>query len=228
MARDPEGDFEQRDGTARADLNRLVVLGGDEISVGLVACGKRKLDHPAKARDLYVGGLFSQAAAYAERAYDFWFILSARHYLVHPTEVLDPYTRTLAQMSAEDRRHWGRIVEGELRIGHGCSTPGRHDPPYAMTTPQVRLGQWIDAHHRAGRKCAVHLWFHAGADYVTPVVVQMRQMRHLPPEWDVHLPMKGLGIGEQRHWYAERLAHPAGSGRTGGWRESPDSGACDG
>ncbi|HWL78028.1 DUF6884 domain-containing protein [Microbacterium sp.] len=59
--------------------------------IGLVGCAAQKLQRPAPARDLYVSQLFRKASAYAQATCDVWFILSAKHHLVHPDEVLDPY-----------------------------------------------------------------------------------------------------------------------------------------
>lgn len=83
-------------------------------SIGLVACGKGKLDHPAPARDLYTGQLFRFARAYCEREYDTWWVLSAKHGLVHPDAVIAPYDQTLAGAPVEERRQWARLVADQL------------------------------------------------------------------------------------------------------------------
>jgi hypothetical protein len=86
------------------------------MSIGLVSCTKSKLDHPCPARDLYTASaLFRKARAYCERHYDGWYILSAKHGLVHPHEVLAPYDLTLKRMGVADRRAWGRRVSTDLR-----------------------------------------------------------------------------------------------------------------
>ena len=59
-------------------------------TVGLVACASQKLQRPAPARELYVSQLFKKASAYAGLTCDRWYILSAKHGLVHPDTVLEP------------------------------------------------------------------------------------------------------------------------------------------
>lgn len=59
--------------------------------IGLVGCASQKLKRPAPARELYVSQLFRKAAAYAEATCDVWYILSAKHGLVRPDTVLEPY-----------------------------------------------------------------------------------------------------------------------------------------
>lgn len=60
------------------------------ITVGLVGCASQKLKRPAPARELYVSPLFKKASAYAEATCDRWYVLSAKHGLVHPDAVLEP------------------------------------------------------------------------------------------------------------------------------------------
>jgi hypothetical protein len=75
-------------------------------TIVLVGCGKTKLDHPAPAKDLYIGPLFKKARAYAERVGDEWAILSAKHFLVLPDEVIAPYERKLESLHGDYLRQW--------------------------------------------------------------------------------------------------------------------------
>jgi hypothetical protein len=63
------------------------------LDIGLVACSRLKSDRPLPARELSVSPVFRATSAYAERRYgsDRWLILSARHGLVHPDQMLAPY-----------------------------------------------------------------------------------------------------------------------------------------
>lgn len=75
-------------------------------TVVLVGCGKEKLDRAAKAKDLYTGQLFRKARAYAERIGDEWAILSAKHFLLSPEEVIKPYEHRLQGLHRDYRRQW--------------------------------------------------------------------------------------------------------------------------
>lgn len=176
---------------------------GNHVTIGLVSCGKKKADRACAARDLYQGELFRRASAYAERTYDHWFILSAQHYLVHPDEILDPYEKPIASMSVADRRHWALIVESDIRLGHGAATEGRHQFP--PDTPQLRVGAWISEGKKQGAHRSADIYLHAGSDYAEPLLERFATMRH--DDWQtVHRPLQGLGIGDQLHWYGERVA----------------------
>ena len=84
--------------------------------VGLVSCSKAKLDRPVPARELYsASDLFRKASRYCETNCDGWFILSAKHGLVHPDQVLEPYDLTLKNLPRPELREWGRRVAKQLR-----------------------------------------------------------------------------------------------------------------
>lgn len=85
------------------------------MKVALVGCGAAKLGHRAAAQDLYTGNLFRAARAYAERFADSWFILSAKHGLVAPPQVLEPYNATLVGAPREVVQRWSLAVSDSLR-----------------------------------------------------------------------------------------------------------------
>jgi hypothetical protein len=63
----------------------------------IVACGAKKLDRPARARDLYVGPYFKACLAYAltlAKPKDV-FIISAKYGLVGLNDVIEPYDKRL-------------------------------------------------------------------------------------------------------------------------------------
>ena len=72
----------------------------------LVACAKKKRASARRARDLYSSALFTKASELADRCAEDWFILSAKHGLLHPERVIEPYDLTLNSMSAAERRAW--------------------------------------------------------------------------------------------------------------------------
>lgn len=86
------------------------------LVVGLVSCTKAKLDRPAPARELYSPSyVFRLSVLYVEARCDEWRVLSAEHGVVHPTDVLAPYDKTLSKMRAHERRVWATAVCKTLR-----------------------------------------------------------------------------------------------------------------
>ena len=85
--------------------------------IGLVGCVKKKLDTPARAESLYVSTLFNGRRSYVERFCDEWWIISAKHGLVSPDEILEPYDLTLKKMGRDQRRTWSlRVLTESERI----------------------------------------------------------------------------------------------------------------
>lgn len=84
------------------------------MKIILVACGKAKAPEARPARDLYVGNLFRAARRFAEGADAPWFILSGKHGLVAPEDVLAPYDERIPGAAVSMRR-WGEGVVAQLQ-----------------------------------------------------------------------------------------------------------------
>jgi hypothetical protein len=88
------------------------------MRIGLVGCVKSKQPRAAPARELYTSPLFVGRRTAVERTCDRWYILSAKHGLVAPTEILQPYDETLNKASRPQRERWSQEVldalEGEF------------------------------------------------------------------------------------------------------------------
>jgi hypothetical protein len=84
------------------------------MKIGLVGCVKQKAIAPRPARELYVSPLFVGRRQYVERSCDQWVILSARHGVVEPLTVLEPYDETLDTASTERRQRWSHWVLEQL------------------------------------------------------------------------------------------------------------------
>lgn len=90
------------------------------LLVGLVSCSKAKLDRAAPARELYSASyVFERSARYVERLCDEWWVLSAKHGLVAPDTVLEPYDETLMGARTSTRKAWAQSVRDELRRRYG-------------------------------------------------------------------------------------------------------------
>ena len=83
-------------------------------SVGLISCAASKLDRAAPAQALYTSVLFRKCREYAVRHCDAWFILSAKHGLLRPDEVIEPYDITLNSMPSTERRAWAERIWSAL------------------------------------------------------------------------------------------------------------------
>jgi DGQHR domain-containing protein len=93
--------------------NSLEVLPMSDIC--LVGCCRQKLSHAAPARELYTSPLFQLAARYCSATCDQWFVLSARHGLVEPDQVLEPYDDALEGRRQSEREAWAERVVWQLR-----------------------------------------------------------------------------------------------------------------
>ena len=82
--------------------------------VALVSCVKTKLESDAAAADMYTSPLFKGMRWYAKHNADSWLILSAKHGVLRPDQVIAPYECTLNTMSKRDRLAWAAQVQQRL------------------------------------------------------------------------------------------------------------------
>lgn len=155
----------------------------------IVGCGKAKGPHRAPARELYTGSLFRAARAYAEASGHPWLILSARHGLVEPATVLEPYDHT-ATLTPEQAY---AAQSGAVYYAHG-----------------VPLGRRPDLRERFRRMNAgiTVIEVHAGARYAEPLAELTRGQ--IKAGYRVECPLAGLQVGQRLAWYAARRAAVAG------------------
>ncbi len=81
----------------------------------LVSCASRKRSASSRASDIYSSVLFTSARTFADRFSDSWFILSAKYGLLPPHRKIQPYDRTLNNMSREERLVWAKDVFSSLQ-----------------------------------------------------------------------------------------------------------------
>jgi hypothetical protein len=86
----------------------------NRLTVYLVSCVSQKREQACAARDLYVSDWFRKARRFAEASGCPWYVLSAKHGLVAPDQVIAPYEQTLNTTRAADRRAWGERVAAQL------------------------------------------------------------------------------------------------------------------
>jgi hypothetical protein len=83
--------------------------------LALLSCTKKKAPVPCPAADLYApSSFFRKAYALARRVARDTFVLSAKHGLVHPGDVIAPYEQTLANSGRAERRAWAQGVHRQL------------------------------------------------------------------------------------------------------------------
>lgn len=83
----------------------------------LISCASKKLQHQARAKELYISSLFQLSLAFAkELEPDEFYVLSAKYGLVDIDKMIEPYDLTLNHMSAKQKREWAKGVLDQLRV----------------------------------------------------------------------------------------------------------------
>jgi hypothetical protein len=81
-----------------------------------------KAPQAAPARDLYRSELFLRRRRYAEASGKPWLILSAKHGVLDPDTLTEPYDVTLTTMRRAEHLEWGRHVFNQLQERFGLLT----------------------------------------------------------------------------------------------------------
>jgi len=83
----------------------------------LLSCTKSKLDHRAPAQELYSASpMFRKTLEYGKSLQpDKMFILSAKHHLVPLNKELEPYDKTLKEMSADEKEKWSVETTNQMK-----------------------------------------------------------------------------------------------------------------
>lgn len=89
-------------------------------TIGIVACSKAKLPYATLAADLYQGRLFLLSRELVEATCAQWCILSAKHGLLLPDTIVEPYDETLRLMPIAERRAWAKRTGEALMAQFGA------------------------------------------------------------------------------------------------------------
>ncbi len=127
----------------------------------LVSCVKGKRAEPLPAKELYDSTRFKLCRRYVEGLGGRWLILSAKHGVVSPEEVIAPYDTYMGSLTIAQRRRWADGVMGALEPHLGgvrrvCFLAGR-DYYGLLLQPLERRGVAVEtplAHMRQGEQMA--------------------------------------------------------------------------
>ena len=88
------------------------------IDYVFISCVKTKRDSRCKAKDMYISPLFKKAYQYAQQfvAEDKIYILSAKYGLIHSSQMIDPYEKTLNSDNDKERKVWAYNIIQRMKI----------------------------------------------------------------------------------------------------------------
>lgn len=86
----------------------------------LLSCVSKKKEGIHRAEDLYISAWFRLAKKYIKSVMDesdTWYIMSAKHGLVRPEELLESYDMYIMSMSIPERKEWAMDILSKLDEG---------------------------------------------------------------------------------------------------------------
>lgn len=89
------------------------------MAIALIACSRKKADgiSKGKAVEIYDSDIFNKSYEYAERKVgkENIYILSAKYHVLRPDDVIEKYSKYLADYDSDYRKAWTDEVKKELR-----------------------------------------------------------------------------------------------------------------
>jgi len=85
------------------------------MKIALVSCVSKKQLGIHKAEELYISDWFIKAKKYIKQNYNEWYILSAKHGLIKPNDLIETYNEYLPKMTLEYRKQWAVNVFNKLK-----------------------------------------------------------------------------------------------------------------
>jgi tetratricopeptide (TPR) repeat protein len=81
-------------------------------TIVLLMCGKKKLPNKAKVKELYTSLRFQKSIEYAKTltVYSHIFVLSAEHYLLDLEKEINPYDKSIYEMTEREEIEWAENV----------------------------------------------------------------------------------------------------------------------
>ncbi len=149
-------------------------------TLALIGCGKQKRNQACAARELYTGPLFTACRQWAETHADAYWIASAKHLILEPGQITEPYELSLRQLDADTRRWRARQIQLHFRsrwIEYCTFGKNRCGFVVAVTRPRVVLL--------------------ASRDYLFGFY-ECRERGQ--DSYEFETPLAGKGIGEQLAW----------------------------
>lgn len=144
----------------------------------LIGCGASKLDHRARARELYTSTFFKEKVRFAEHLGLPWAILSAKHGILKPDSLTEPYDFSAPHLDRFELREW--VVGVAAQLFEWEEEEDDH-PEVIISMREIN-----------------RLVLIAGETYASALTDTLRTLGI-----EVINPVAGLGIGQQIAWLRE-------------------------
>lgn len=89
-----------------------LLISGEKPPLFVIGCGRHKKKKPTLAKDLYTSDRFKRSKSIASNVGSSFFVLSAKHGLLQPDQLVEPYDVDICTLDAEIKAQWARKSSG--------------------------------------------------------------------------------------------------------------------
>lgn len=80
----------------------------------IICCGEHKNGKKTSASEMYISDRFLLSKQYASAVTNDWFVISGKHGILHPENVIDPYDFPLSELSPIEKIEWENRVATKI------------------------------------------------------------------------------------------------------------------
>lgn len=104
------------------DIQGFLLADDGKPNVIIIGCGRHKKDHPTFARDLYSSKRFNTSKEIAKNIDADYFILSAKHGLITPNQIIEPYDFEISELNKKEKDYWADSILKLIRDSKNGAT----------------------------------------------------------------------------------------------------------
>lgn len=98
-----------------------LLISGEKPPIFVIGCGRHKKKKPTPAKDLYTSDRFKRSKSIASNVGSSFFVLSAKHGLLQPDQLVEPYDVDICTLDAEIKSQWARkVLEALSDLSNGA------------------------------------------------------------------------------------------------------------
>lgn len=90
--------------------------------VVLISCGKEKRQWSCRASEMYCSERFISAKQFAQQQNYDWYVISAKHGLLHPDAMIEPYDLSILNFTDNEKNLWAEKITNDIFKLHELST----------------------------------------------------------------------------------------------------------
>ncbi|WP_158666128.1 DUF6884 domain-containing protein [Pseudomonas sp. SWI36] len=98
-----------------------LLISGEKPPIFVIGCGRHKRKSPTPAKDLYTSDRFKRSKSIAKNIGSSFFVLSAKHGLLQPNQLVEPYDVDIGTLDPDTKKQWAtEVLQALSELNNGA------------------------------------------------------------------------------------------------------------